>query len=777
MKRIIMMSLAALFLAGCGDEAILDGPSSDLRRAPLANQDIVQQIDDVFPEPGLVRAALKKLGNIERLLAKGQTADAQDQAIDFAIFTGELILKGQTRNMPTTEVELVEAIFTIPGLGLPAFAAGPVLDAVGADFAIAAVGVTGDVCDAATLTTSEGGFIVNIPGVTCSPTPTEPAEAAAGASASAMITGTLVVTASPCVADIDIDLPLFGPCTLVQAFDDTGPVTLTFTAELVEISVCGDLGILETDPRFDLITLHRQADDGSVEALPHTASACPPPPSSPELGLGSNPLVRFARAGWNKLTGVFGPKPLYATFRRRGDRGTGGGAPEFSKFQFALPAVMEKVSTTDGQTAQVDTDVTLKVRVVDAAVPIPQPVEGATVRFEIAPGGGGGSVAPMEALTNGSGIAQVDLTLDQVAGLNSVRAFGFGIADQGDGGPFLPTATIPTPLDTGEEIFTATGVPGPPTDISFTVQPTTTRRGLAISPAVEVTLTDAFANITTNATGDITLAIDNNPSGGTLSGTLAADVATTGVGTFSDLSIDQIGADYTLEASFAALSTTSALFDVIITVAGIGKNDGSIEADVVFSSGDLPGSITRLDEAAFNAKNVPTLIAEFDVLLITWDSDPTLNVDWNTRLKPFLEAGGGVIYDGDPNNVAELAPGIPDAAQLELGGSNITVTASIPGLTTGIVNSFTNNHAEFAATTFPVVPAGFTQFLTLTESHGAVMHLHNVGIFGPVGTGCIVLTGPDQDFHGERLGTNPEGNQYNLLVNELRFVTDPNLCL
>src|SRR5207244_4360378 len=52
----------------------------------------------------------------------------------------------------------------------------------------------------------------------------------------------------------------------------------------------------------------------------------------------------------------------------------------------------------------------------------------------------------------------------------------------------------------------------------FTVQPSTTTAGAAITPAVEVTAQDAGGNTATGFTGNITVAIGTNPSSGTLAG-------------------------------------------------------------------------------------------------------------------------------------------------------------------------------------------------------------------------------------------------------------------
>src|SRR5439155_16089058 len=82
----------------------------------------------------------------------------------------------------------------------------------------------------------------------------------------------------------------------------------------------------------------------------------------------------------------------------------------------------------------------------------------------------------------------------------------------------------------------------------FTVQPTNTGAGVAIAPAVKVTVQDASGNTITSATNSITLSIGINPSTGTLSGTTTA-AAVSGVATFSNLSLDQRGTGYTLVAA------------------------------------------------------------------------------------------------------------------------------------------------------------------------------------------------------------------------------------
>src|SRR5207249_3480815 len=118
------------------------------------------------------------------------------------------------------------------------------------------------------------------------------------------------------------------------------------------------------------------------------------------------------------------------------------------------------------------------------------------------------------------------------------------------------------PAGTTSAPFDITSAPA--TRLVFTVQPTTTTAGAAISPAVQLTVHDALGNTVTGFTGDVTLTITTGTgtSGARLSGTTTA-AAVAGVATFSTLSVDKSGTGYTLSATAGSLSgTTSAAFAV-----------------------------------------------------------------------------------------------------------------------------------------------------------------------------------------------------------------------
>ena len=101
----------------------------------------------------------------------------------------------------------------------------------------------------------------------------------------------------------------------------------------------------------------------------------------------------------------------------------------------------------------------------------------------------------------------------------------------------------------------------------YAQQPTATVAGVAISPAVTVTVQDAGGNTVTSSAATVTIAIGTNPGAGTLSGTVSVN-AVSGVATFNTLSINKVGTGYTLTAASTGLtSATSTTFNITVAAA------------------------------------------------------------------------------------------------------------------------------------------------------------------------------------------------------------------
>ena len=197
----------------------------------------------------------------------------------------------------------------------------------------------------------------------------------------------------------------------------------------------------------------------------------------------------------------------------------------------------------------------------------------------------------------------------------------------------------------------------------------------------------------------------------------------------------------------------------------------------------LGGSYSTLKAKQFNEMTPAQLAETYDVLIFFWKTSDNVNADWDTRLLPYMDAGGGIIFE-DPNNVGDLAAGVSILGGSGSGSGPITVTiASIDGLTTGTVlnpfdsdppdYTFANNHIIFDLGNSD---EDLFSFLTLkTGTDTWVVGLY--GDFDPTPadglSGRIVLTGLDNGWHGRLAsdgGSTEQDNHYKLLNNEICWV-------
>ena len=154
---------------------------------------------------------------------------------------------------------------------------------------------------------------------------------------------------------------------------------------------------------------------------------------------------------------------------------------------------------------------------------------------------------------------------------------------------------------------------GAATQLVYSVEPTNAVATSAISPAIKVRIEDSGGNLVTTATDLVTLAVNNNPGSGTLSGTLTV-AAVSGVATFNDISIDKVGTGYTLNATASGLTTaTSANFDITVgtatqlvysvppsNTAAVASIAPSIKVQVQDAGGNLVGTATDSITLAIN---------------------------------------------------------------------------------------------------------------------------------------------------------------------------------
>src|SRR5439155_1325306 len=121
-------------------------------------------------------------------------------------------------------------------------------------------------------------------------------------------------------------------------------------------------------------------------------------------------------------------------------------------------------------------------------------------------------------------------------------------------------ATAPGLSGAASSAFTVTV--GAATQFGFTVQPTNTAAGAAITPAVQVTALGAGGNVATGFAGSVAVALGTSTSGATLAGTTTV-AAVNGVASFATLSVNKSGTGYTLAATAAGLTAAaSAAFSI-----------------------------------------------------------------------------------------------------------------------------------------------------------------------------------------------------------------------
>ncbi len=127
--------------------------------------------------------------------------------------------------------------------------------------------------------------------------------------------------------------------------------------------------------------------------------------------------------------------------------------------------------------------------------------------------------------------------------------------------------------------------------LTFVVEPTTTGSRLPITPAVQVSAQDPQGAVIPGL--QIQIAIGNNPTGATLSGTTTATTDATGTVTFANLSVNFGGTAYTLVATAAGpASRTSNAFDINYPTPGEitdPAGDSGGEHDLVFTRGEIIG--------------------------------------------------------------------------------------------------------------------------------------------------------------------------------------------
>src|SRR5437867_2031311 len=237
-------------------------------------------------------------------------------------------------------------------------------------------------------------------------------------------------------------------------------------------------------------------------------------------------------------------------------------------------------------------------------------------------------------------------------------------------------------------LFLATCERGPtapavPTQLAFSVQPTTTTAGHQITPAVQVTALDAggrpVPGFTQNVT--VTLTAGTGTSGATLTGTTTV-AAANGVATFYALTLDKSSTGYTLTATASGLSAaTSARFDInpgpathlVFTVQPGNATAGAtiapaVEVTAQDASGNTVPTFTAQVTVALGGTNPSggTLAGTKTVAAVSGvASFATLSIDKSGSYWRTAGAGAGGLSGGTSSDF-RVAPGPATSAPLDI---------------------------------------------------------------------------------------------------------------
>ncbi len=106
---------------------------------------------------------------------------------------------------------------------------------------------------------------------------------------------------------------------------------------------------------------------------------------------------------------------------------------------------------------------------------------------------------------------------------------------------------------------------GDPYQLFFEQQPTDIAINEEIDPPILVRIEDSQGNLVETATNEVTIDIDNDPTGSAILSGTTSKAAIDGIATFDNLSIDEVGSGYTLIITAEGLeNATSDTFDILV---------------------------------------------------------------------------------------------------------------------------------------------------------------------------------------------------------------------
>lgn len=176
------------------------------------------------------------------------------------------------------------------------------------------------------------------------------------------------------------------------------------------------------------------------------------------------------------------------------------------------------------------------------------------------------------AIANNPGSATLGGTLS-VAAVNGAAVFS-DLTMSAAGNGYTLQATGGTLTAATSTAFNVAPV-GAAAKLAFSVQPSNVAAGASITPAIKVQVQDAAGALVATSTQQIALSIGTNPSSGSLSGTVTQN-AVNGEATFNNISINNVGAGYTLTAGAPGTTLTGATSTTFNVTPGVATKLGFV---------------------------------------------------------------------------------------------------------------------------------------------------------------------------------------------------------
>jgi Bacterial Ig-like domain (group 1) len=322
-------------------------------------------------------------------------------------------------------------------------------------------------------------------------------------------------------------------------------------------------------------------------------------------------------------------------------------------------------------------------------------------------------------------------------------------------------------------------VPGPASALAFTHQPTDAVAGALIDSAtsgVQVTALDAHGFVATSFTGNVTVAIGTNPSGGTLSGTRVVP-ATSGVAAFTTLRIDKVGTGYTLTGSATGLSMgTSQPFNIL--QGGVSASQSQVSS--------APATITACKTGCSAGSGTASTIT-----VIAKDAQGNGVAGATVTLASTSTSANITQPAGVTNGSGQITGTVSDTTT---GSQTITATVTLspnPPVQVTLTATVSVNAAAPAAVLFIRNPTTTTAGATITPATGVQVQINDQFGNRTTATSSVLLSilVPPSPGGATLFGTNPRnaingiatfndlhidktGNGYQLLAASTSLVSD-----